>query len=143
MSEPESASWAPVEIPPHGPSIAVALHHHRHNSGAACSACYIVSLRNDLATLQQRVEAAERENESLRLYPQKLLDTRADLGRAVEALKQYEWAGQGGIIISEKDEDYCLACTNFKSGGHKTDCWFVDALSHLTPTTPGPAGEAP
>ena len=116
-----------------------------------------------LAAVQQRVETAERErNEALKIMVSSKLEPctihnafqpgcvscivkkameadalRADLGRAVKALRQYEWVGQGGIVICEKDEDYCAACTNFKSEGHKPDCWFVAALTHPTPTTAG------
>ena len=42
----------PVEIHPRTPNTAIALLHHRHNSGAACGACEIVALRERISSLE-------------------------------------------------------------------------------------------
>lgn len=55
MNPSESQIWEPIEVPPHGPSVAPALLYHRHNSGTACIACHIVALRAKLETQEKEI----------------------------------------------------------------------------------------
>ena len=68
MTNPDGATWGPVEIQPLTPGAAIALLHHRHNSGAACAACEIVHLR--LETEGIRSALAEERKVCLLCRPQ-------------------------------------------------------------------------
>lgn len=61
--DPDGSTWAPVEIPPHGPGIFTAVLHHRHDTGWACAACAIVALRADLRAVQATVRRMDAEAE--------------------------------------------------------------------------------
>jgi hypothetical protein len=106
----------------------------------------VAGLRADLAALQQRAEAAERERDHLKVflkehYPSDHFELvqerdalRADLGRCVEALKHYIAAGnkfigkvRNGRVRSIETYNDLLECHSIAT----------DALSpHPTPTTP-------
>ena len=59
MENPDGFVWAPVEIQPLTPMTSIALLHHRHNSGVACSACEIVRLRKELTSQVAALEAGK------------------------------------------------------------------------------------
>jgi len=103
-------------------------------------------LRTRIAALQQRVEAVELERvcNLCRSHPethpavicdshyrQLLTDRdalRAGLGRAVEALRHYEWR-QARTNLGAPEFSYCPCCGKVQESGHASDCLVGIALT--------------
>lgn len=96
----DDLEWAPVEIHPRTPNTAIALLHHRHNSGAACGACEILALRESVRELEESAAYLEgalrkitkregRFSHDQMTHAENVMDDMAEV--AAKAIKGEEW----------------------------------------------------